>query len=213
MSFTNTSAVVQHSGSSPLFWFGFLIGGSLLWRMFCEVFASQTLHTESGVVSDEEYPEEEYEEEYAESGPEEPPRYVACPKCGKLVTPDQLREIACRFPFDFAALEEVYFAYVDLVAHVRMAGFAQVGLVGVERLVAEVALSFEVRVRFEILDDGVGFRFGAQRSGIKNLSTGQPGCYPQACQQGKAQEKICQAAKSWQKRNNPCLLINTQIMF
>ncbi len=92
MSFANTSAVVQHSGSSPLFWFGFLVLGSLLWRMFCELFASQSLHTESGVVSDEEYPEEEYEEEYTESGPEEPPRYVACPKCGKLVTADQLRE-------------------------------------------------------------------------------------------------------------------------
>lgn len=93
MSFTNTSAVVQHSGSSPLFWIGFLVAGSLLWRMVCEIFAVLLRTGESGSrgngIPEE---EEEAEEVYTEEVPAAPAQYVTCPKCGKTVTTDELRE-------------------------------------------------------------------------------------------------------------------------
>ena len=39
VSITNTTAMAQDPAGSPLFWIGFLVIGSILWRMFCELFA------------------------------------------------------------------------------------------------------------------------------------------------------------------------------
>ncbi len=40
MSFTNTTALAENPSASPLFWIGFLIVGSLVWRVFCELVAA-----------------------------------------------------------------------------------------------------------------------------------------------------------------------------
>ncbi len=92
MSYTNTSAVVQHSGSSPLFWIGVLIAGSLLWRIFCEIMVVAVRHAGTGSGPVETMSEVGEEEEYPEAGYEEPAPQVECPRCRKIVTTDQLRE-------------------------------------------------------------------------------------------------------------------------
>jgi hypothetical protein len=88
MSFTNTTALVANPPASPLFWIGFLIAGSLVWRVFCELVAAvfriyDTL-SEGGAA----LPEggaAGYGEEWAEG-------MVECPRCGKVVPADQVRE-------------------------------------------------------------------------------------------------------------------------
>jgi len=97
MSFTNTTAAVQEPASSSLFWTGFLVIGSVLWRMFCELFVLLSRLQGSAGSSGEAVPYEEtdpYEEEYAavQSAGETPVQYVECPRCSKVVPVDQLRE-------------------------------------------------------------------------------------------------------------------------
>jgi hypothetical protein len=92
-SYTNTTAVVQHPASSPLFWIGFLVLGNLLWRMFCELFALQSRGSGSGSGEDYDDEPDGYESGYpAAHGGGGQPQYVECPKCAKLVTVGELRE-------------------------------------------------------------------------------------------------------------------------
>ena len=96
MSFTNTSAVVQNPGSSPLFWILFLIVGSVLWRIICELCAVLSRLDDEGGGGGEPFPDEETEE-YGEEvtsadGTEEPIEYVECPSCRHIVPVDHLRE-------------------------------------------------------------------------------------------------------------------------
>jgi hypothetical protein len=96
MSFTNTTAVVQEPASSSLFWAGFLLIGSVLWRMFCELFALPS-RGNSGHGHEE---EAEYSGETGEYGLEEASgtgwdgsgQMVECPKCHKIVPVEDLRE-------------------------------------------------------------------------------------------------------------------------
>ncbi|HSQ93761.1 MAG TPA: hypothetical protein VLL74_05665, partial [Methanoregula sp.] len=97
MSFTNTTAAVQEPASSSLFWTGFLVIGSVLWRMFCELFVLLSRLQGSAGSSGETIPYEEadpYEEGYAAvpSAGDTQAQYVECPRCSKLVPVDQLRE-------------------------------------------------------------------------------------------------------------------------
>lgn len=89
---TNTTALVATPTSSPLFWIAFLIFGSLVWRMFCEMAAlifrmygpaGNGECGEGGTVSGGEVLAP------AEAGPEE--RYE-CPQCGKVVPAGELRQ-------------------------------------------------------------------------------------------------------------------------
>jgi len=96
-SIANTTAIATNPAGSPLFWIGFLIVGSLLWRMFCELFAILSHgqgdhHPVDGDTS--EYDAEESsmvtttaERERAESG-----QMVECPKCHKIVAVEDVRE-------------------------------------------------------------------------------------------------------------------------
>jgi Domain of unknown function (DUF4282) len=87
LSFTNTTALVQTPSASPLFWIGFLIIGSLLWRIFCELVAAVFRIYDALEESGDVQPEEEAEEGggWAEG-------MVRCSRCGEVVSPDQLRE-------------------------------------------------------------------------------------------------------------------------
>lgn len=95
-SFTNTTALVESPSASPLFWIGFLIFGSLIWRIFCEMAAviCRTPDTiggggESGPVDEE---PDYFEEEAGGYRAEETGEFVECPHCSKIVTADQVRE-------------------------------------------------------------------------------------------------------------------------
>ncbi len=86
--FTNTTALMETPSASPLFWIGFLIIGSLVWRVFCElvaaVFRIYDIVSEGGDA----LPEggaTGYGGEWAEG-------MVRCTRCGKVVPTDQLRE-------------------------------------------------------------------------------------------------------------------------
>ncbi len=92
MSFTNTTAVVQNPASSPLFWIGFLIIGSVLWRMFCELFALFSLVRDTTYAGEAESDEAAEDEEYAGSGDDGQEQMVECPKCRRIVPPGDLRE-------------------------------------------------------------------------------------------------------------------------
>jgi hypothetical protein len=94
MSYTNTTAVVQHPASSPLFWIGFLVIGNLLWRMFCELFMIQSRPSGPGSGSDADDDDADgYENEYpAASGRTGQDQMVECPKCHKIVPVSELRE-------------------------------------------------------------------------------------------------------------------------
>lgn len=95
ISITNTTAIAQNPSSSPLFWIGFLVAGSILWRMFCELFVLVSRGRGAADDDPEAGPEadtEEYgEEDAGESGGDEESRYIECPKCAKIVTAGQLR--------------------------------------------------------------------------------------------------------------------------
>ncbi len=93
MSFTNTTAVVQNPASSPLFWIGFLIIGSVLWRMFCELFALPSrIHDAPSPGGSEPYDETAEDEEDAGSGDDRQEQMVECPQCRKIVPLGDLRE-------------------------------------------------------------------------------------------------------------------------
>jgi hypothetical protein len=95
-SITNMSAIAEYPAGSPLFWIGFLVAASVLWRMFCELFA--VLSRAQGAPHHEE--EDVYDEdmtEYASEGIAAPGRsgagqMVECPKCHKIVGAEDLRE-------------------------------------------------------------------------------------------------------------------------
>ncbi|MHB8053437.1 MAG: DUF4282 domain-containing protein [Methanoregula sp.] len=96
MSVTNTTAIAENPAGSPLFWIGFLIVGSMLWRMFCELFVVlPRVHSGHGLEEEAEYSGEtgEYgEEETAGAGWEGTGQMVECPKCHKIVPVEDLRE-------------------------------------------------------------------------------------------------------------------------
>jgi hypothetical protein len=96
MSITNTTAIAQDPAGSPLFWIGFLIAGSILWRMFCELFVVLSrghgvAHYDGGDANNDE------SAEYADAGMAAPGsagsgQMVECPKCHKIVPVGDLRE-------------------------------------------------------------------------------------------------------------------------
>jgi hypothetical protein len=95
-SFINTTALAQDPAGSSLFWIGFLVIGSVLWRMFCELFIMLSRVHEAPGYGDEtapDYDPTDYGDADA-SVPEEegPTQFVECPKCGKIVPVEELRE-------------------------------------------------------------------------------------------------------------------------
>ncbi|MDO9327090.1 MAG: DUF4282 domain-containing protein [Methanoregula sp.] len=94
-SFTNTTALVQNPSSSPLFWIGFLIFASLIWRIFCEMAAMVCRTPDTISCGRESGPEDEgpeYFEEETGYRAEEDGEFVECPHCSKIIAPDQVRE-------------------------------------------------------------------------------------------------------------------------
>lgn len=96
ISITNTTVIAQDPAGSPVFWVLFLVIGSVLWRMFCELFAmlsrgqGATRHAEEEAYEEE---TEEYEEEgIAAPGGGGSGQMVECPKCHKIVAVEDLRE-------------------------------------------------------------------------------------------------------------------------
>jgi hypothetical protein len=96
VSITDMTAIGDKPTGAPLFWFGFLIAGSVLWRMFCEIFVM--LSRVQGVTDhgDEDAYEEDVEE-YADEGFAAPGsagsgQMVECPRCHKIVPIEDLRE-------------------------------------------------------------------------------------------------------------------------
>lgn len=87
LSFANTTAMVEQPSASPLFWIGFLIFGSLIWRLFCELIAAVFRIYDALDKGGDALPEED-----AEDGGEWAEGMVECPHCGKVVSADQLRE-------------------------------------------------------------------------------------------------------------------------
>jgi hypothetical protein len=96
VSITNTTAMAQDPAGSPLFWIGFLVIGSILWRMFCELFALLSRGTSAAHHADEdayeEEPEDYAEEHFAAPGGAGSGQMVECPKCHKIVAVEDLRE-------------------------------------------------------------------------------------------------------------------------
>jgi hypothetical protein len=87
-SLINTSALLQNPTTSPLFWIGFLVFGSLVWRIFCDLIAMVFRMYDAMSGGDDESLDdgaEEYHEE-ADEGMYE------CPHCGKVVPASQLRQ-------------------------------------------------------------------------------------------------------------------------
>jgi hypothetical protein len=94
ISITNTTALAQNPAGSPLFWIGFLVAGSILWRMFCEIFALLSrVHNGHEDDAGEYYEPGEYGEEEDEMpGGDESGQMVECPRCHKIVPAGDLRE-------------------------------------------------------------------------------------------------------------------------
>jgi hypothetical protein len=95
ISITNTTAIAQDPAGSPLFWIGFLVAGSIFWRMFCELFVVLSrVHNGHGYEEDA----SAYDEAGDYGGEEEAPGWegtgqmVECPKCQKIVPAEDLRE-------------------------------------------------------------------------------------------------------------------------
>ena len=96
MSITNTTAIAQDPAGSPLFWIGFLFAGSILWRMFCELFVVPSRVHGVPDPGREAEPEDETADygdaEAAVYGDGGPAQLVECPKCRKIVPVEELRE-------------------------------------------------------------------------------------------------------------------------
>jgi hypothetical protein len=96
LSITDTKAIAQDPAGSPLFWIGVLIAGSIVWRMFCELFVVLSrghgvAHNGGGDAYDDEIAD------YADAGMAAPGgagsgQMVECPKCHKIVAAGDLRE-------------------------------------------------------------------------------------------------------------------------
>jgi hypothetical protein len=96
VSITDTKALAEYPAGSPLFWIGFLVAGSILWRMFCELFALLS-RGHSAPYHGGEASYDEDVAEYAEEMPTAPGgtgsgQRVECPKCHKIVPVEDLRE-------------------------------------------------------------------------------------------------------------------------
>jgi hypothetical protein len=85
---TNTTALVVTPTASPLFWIGFLISASLIWRIFCEI-AAIVYRMYEPVSSGGDAPSFDDEMPEDVEGTEE---MYECPHCGKVVLASQLRE-------------------------------------------------------------------------------------------------------------------------
>jgi hypothetical protein len=95
-SLIDTKALAEYPAGSPLFWIGFLVIVSILWRMFCELFALLSRGQSTPLHPDDEAYEED-QEEYAEEhiaapGEAGSGQMVECPKCHKIVAVEDLRE-------------------------------------------------------------------------------------------------------------------------
>ncbi|RPI38654.1 MAG: DUF4282 domain-containing protein, partial [Methanoregulaceae archaeon] len=83
-SFVDLPAIAEYPAGSALFWIGFLVAGSILWRMYCELFVMLS-RIRSGHSHEEEAteytsePMEYGEEEAAGSGWEGSGQMVECP--------------------------------------------------------------------------------------------------------------------------------------
>jgi len=87
-SFSNTTALAVTPTVSPLFWIAFLIFGSLVWRMFCEIAAIVYRMYEPATRGGDTH-------SYDEKTPEDvagSKEMYECPHCGKEVSASQLRE-------------------------------------------------------------------------------------------------------------------------
>jgi hypothetical protein len=95
-SFVDLPAIAEYPAGSPLFWAGFLVIGSILWRMFCELFVVLSrVHGAPGYGGEPEPENEtrEYEEtDGAGYGHKWSAQMVECPKCRKIVPVEDLRE-------------------------------------------------------------------------------------------------------------------------
>ena len=96
VSFTNTTALAQDPAGSPLFWICFLVFGSVLWRLFCEL-CVVVFRLEDGPGHGGQAVPDELEPEYAEEAAVGYDDYhsmqnVQCPHCGKIVPASELRE-------------------------------------------------------------------------------------------------------------------------
>jgi Domain of unknown function (DUF4282) len=95
-SFIDTKAIAEYPAGSPVFWVGFLVIGSILWRMFCELFVLLSRGHSTHGPDEENVPDvepEEYGEEAVavHSGGQDG-QMVECPKCHKIVGLEDLRE-------------------------------------------------------------------------------------------------------------------------
>jgi len=89
LSLTNTTALVENPSASPLFWIGFLIFGSLIWRIFCELVAA-VFRIYDAISEDEDTPAEDDASGYGGAAGAED--LVRCPRCGNVVPTSELRE-------------------------------------------------------------------------------------------------------------------------
>jgi hypothetical protein len=97
LSITNTTALARDPAGSPLVWIGFLVFASVLWRMFCELFAmlSRTpdVRGHGGEIAPDYETEPAVEAEWAAvPGNDVTTQYTECPKCRKIVPVNELRE-------------------------------------------------------------------------------------------------------------------------
>jgi len=95
VSITDMTAIGDKPTGAPLFWIGFLVAGSILWRMFCELFVLLSRgHDDPGHENE---PENEYEtvdyggEELAMPAGGGSGQMVECPRCHKIVPVGDLR--------------------------------------------------------------------------------------------------------------------------
>ena len=85
--FTNTTALVQEPATSPLFWILVLVFGSIVWRLFCEL-VGVVIWMYTAIREEEGESDEDEGESFGGGGAGK----VRCPKCGKVVDQEDLRE-------------------------------------------------------------------------------------------------------------------------
>jgi hypothetical protein len=96
VSITDITVIGDKPTSAPLFWIGFLVAGSILWRMFCELFVVLSrVHAgagHGGEPGDEDETVDYGGEEIAMPGGGRSGQMVECPRCHKIVPVEDLRE-------------------------------------------------------------------------------------------------------------------------